>query len=246
MEKEEGPVSPSTDETLDAFFNGELRVIQKKEAYRFSIDAILLSEFVALRPRERVIDLGTGCGILPLLLSKKSETATFVGVEIQKSLVECAVKNVHLNRLQERITILQDDFRKLRDTLPPASFDVVISNPPYRKAHSGRVNPSFSKAMARHEIHATLDDLTSLASYLLPNKGRCYLIYPASRLVDLLVSLRREKLEPKRLQSVHPFWGEKAVFVVVESIKSSGAELTLMPPRILHPGGRDGKDRNTF
>lgn len=234
MDKDDEPVCPSVDETLDSFFNGQLRVIQKKEGYRFSIDAILLSEFVTLRPRERVIDLGTGCGILPLLLSRKAETATFVGVEIQGPLVECALKNVMLNRLQDRISILHQDFRTLRSAFGPGSFNVVISNPPYRKARSGRINPSPPKAIARHEIEATLDDLTAMASYLLPHKGRCYLIYPASRLIDLLISLRQERLEPKRLQTVHPYRDGRAVFVLVETVKSSGTELILMPPRILH------------
>ncbi len=234
MGREGDPICPSEDETLDFFFNGELKILQKKKGYRFSIDAILLSEFVALRRNDRVIDLGTGCGVLPLLLSRKTETATFVGVEIQGALVECAIKNIEINRLKDRITILGQDFRTLRASFPPGAFDVVVSNPPYRKARSGRINPSPEKAIARHELNATLDDLTSVASYLLRDMGRCYLIYPASRLIDLLVALRAAKLEPKRLQSVHPRHGERATFVLVESFKSSGAELNLMPPLILH------------
>src|SRR4030043_2409746 len=141
---------PSPDETLDMFFNGQLRIIQKKKGYRFSMDAVLLSQFINLRKNERVMDLGTGCGILPLLLSHTTKAHSFIGVEIQKKLGDCAKKNVILNHLENRISILKQDFRGLRNTFPPGSFDVVLSNPPYRKYRTGRTNPSLEKAIARH------------------------------------------------------------------------------------------------
>ncbi len=225
---------PSPDETLDAFFNGKLQIIQKKKGYRFSVDAILLSQFIRIRKNERVIDLGTGCGILPLLLSQTTKANSWVGVEIQKGLAECAEKNVVLNHLENRIRILRQDFRELKRTFPPGCFDVVLSNPPYRRHQAGRINPSTEKAVARHEIKGTLEDLTSIASYLLPPKGRCYLIFPALRAVDLFVALRDEKLEPKRLQFVHPRIVEEAKFILIESIKNSGVELKIMAPLILH------------
>jgi tRNA1Val (adenine37-N6)-methyltransferase len=233
MVKDETPLLPSPDETLDLFFKGGLQILQKREGYRFSTDAVLLSHFVKIRRNYKIIDLGTGCGILPLLLSRMTKASTFVGVEIQKSLAECAVKNVYLNHLEDRISILCEDFRKLKASFPPGSFDVVLSNPPYRKHRTGRLNPSPEKAIARHEIKATLDDLVSIASYLLPNKGRCYLIFPASRMADLFVALRKKNLEPKRLKLVHPRIDEGATFLLVESVKASGAELKVMPPLIL-------------
>jgi tRNA1Val (adenine37-N6)-methyltransferase len=231
------PSSPllSSDETLDSFFNGGLQVIQKKRGYRFSIDAVLLSQFIKIRENERAIDLGTGCGILPLLLSQTTKALSLVGVEIQKGLAECAKKNVLLNHLEHRVSILHQDFKKLKKIYPSGSFDIVFSNPPYREYRTGRVNPSMEKAIARHEIEGTLEDLISVASYLLPPKGRCYLIFPALRIVDLLVLLRTERLEPKRLQFVHPRIEERAKFILTESIKDSGVELKLMPPLILHP-----------
>jgi tRNA1Val (adenine37-N6)-methyltransferase len=225
---------PSPDETLDTFFNGKLQIIQKKKGYRFSMDAVLLSQFIKIRKNERVMDLGTGCGILPLLLSHTTKTHSFVGVEIQKGLAECAEKNVVLNHLEDRISILMQDFRELKEIFPPGSFDVVLSNPPYRKYRTGRINPSIEKAIARHEIKGTLEDLISIASYLLPPKGRCYTIFPALRTVDLLMALRDGQLEPKRLQFVHPRIGEEAKFILTESIKTSGVELKLMEPLILH------------
>ncbi len=225
---------PSPDETLDTFFNGKLQMIQKKKGYRFSVDAVLLSQFIKIYKDEKVIDLGTGCGILPLLLSHTSKARSFIGVEIQKGLADCAKKNVTLNHLENRISIIKQDFRKLGNIFPPGSFDVVLSNPPYRKYRTGRINPFIEKAIARHEMKGTLEDLISVASYLLPPKGRCYLIFPVLRTVDLLVALRKKKLEPKRLQFVHPFIKEEAKFILTESVKDSGVELKLMEPLILH------------
>jgi tRNA1Val (adenine37-N6)-methyltransferase len=225
--------SLSPDETLDSLSNGKLKILQNKEGYRFSIDAVLLSQFVKIRRDEKVIDLGTGCGVLPLLLSQKAKTSLFVGVEIQKSLAECATKNAALNDLKDRLSILHQDLRQIKTSFPPGSFNVVVSNPPYRKYRTGRINLSAEKSIARHEIKATLDDLVSIGSYLLPHKGRCYLIFPASRTADLLVALRKKDLEPKRVQFIHPRAGESAKFILVESVKSSGIELNVLPPLIL-------------
>jgi tRNA1Val (adenine37-N6)-methyltransferase len=224
---------PSPDETLDSFFDGTLHVLQKKKGYRFSIDAILLSRFIRLRRDENAIDLGTGCAILPLLLSKTTKAHSLVGIEIQRELADLARRNVELNRLQDRITILHRDFKRLRGVFPPGSFRVVFSNPPYRKYLAGRINPSFEKAIARHEIKGTLTDLIRATAYLLPTKGRCYLIYPASRAIDLLAALRHQRLEPKRLQLVHPRKGEAAKFILVESVKDGGVELMIKEPLIL-------------
>lgn len=224
---------PSFDETLDTFFDGRLQILQKKRGYRFSVDAVLLSQFCRIRKKEKVIDLGTGCGILPLLLSQTTKAHSFVGVEIQKGLAELAKKNVLLNHLDGRVSILQKDFRGLKKAFPPGSFDVVLSNPPYRRYRTGRVNPALEKAIARHEIKGTLEDLISVASYLLPPKGRCYLIFPALRTVDLLAALRSQRLEPKRLQFVYPHSQEDAKFILTESIRDSGVELRVMDPLIL-------------
>jgi len=224
---------PSPDETLDPFSNGALQILQKKKGYRFSVDALLLSQFIRLRKGEKAIDLGTGCGILPLLLSKTTKAHSIVGIEIQRGLADLARKNVALNRLQKRVTIFRYDFKKLAEVFRPGSFDVVFSNPPYRKDLTGRLNPSLEKAIARHEIEGTIDDLIRVANYLLPAKGRCYLIYSPSRAIDLLIALRHHQLEPKRLQVVHPRIGEQAKFILVESMKKSGVELKIMEPLIL-------------
>jgi tRNA1Val (adenine37-N6)-methyltransferase len=226
-------LSSAPDETLDPFFDGSLQILQKKKGYRFSVDAILLSQFISLRKGEKAIDLGTGCGIVPLLLAKATKAHSFVGIEIQRELAELARRNVALNRLDEHITILHRDFKTLKGVFSPGAFDVVFSNPPYRKRLAGRVNPIPEKAIARHEIKGTLDDLIKMAAYLLPAKGRCYLIYSASRAVDLLFTLRRCNLEPKRLRFVHPKKKEDAKFMLVESVKASGTELKIMEPLVI-------------
>ena len=230
---------PSPDETLDSFLDGKLEIIQKKKGYRFSVDAVLLSQFARVRRNEKVIDLGTGCGVLPLLLSQTTKAHSFVGVEVQEELAACAKKNVILNKVENRISILHRDFRELKEVYPPGSFHIVLSNPPYRKVWTGRVNPSIEKAVARHEIKGTLEDLVSIVSYLLLPKGRVYLIFPAWRTVDLLVALRRENLEPKRMQFVYPRIDEEAKFVLIESVKESGVELQLMKPLTLHGANSD-------
>jgi tRNA1Val (adenine37-N6)-methyltransferase len=225
--------APLSDETLDLFWGGTLRIFQKKRGYRFSIDAVLLSQFIKMRKEEKAIDLGTGCGILPLLLSRTTKGTSFVGIEIQKELVELANKNVLSNHLQDRIVILHDDYKNAKKHFSPGSFDVVFSNPPYRKSLTGRMNPSLEKAIARHEIKGTLEELIGTISYLLPTKGRCYLIYPATRMVDLIEGLRNEKVEPKRLQLVYPSLDKEAKFVLIEAIKSSGVTLEVIPPQVL-------------
>jgi tRNA1Val (adenine37-N6)-methyltransferase len=225
---------PSLDDTLETFGESKLHILQKKRGYRFSVDAILLSEFVRIRKDEKAIDLGAGCGILALLLSQTTKVRSFLGVEVQKTLSDLAERNVVLNHFQHRITTLHADYRTLPRIFPAGSFHVVVSNPPYRKFRSGRVNPSQERAIARHEIYGTIDDLVSVAAYLLPPKGRFYLIFPASRAVDAIASLRQNMLEPKRIRFVHPYAGAGAKFILVESVKDSGVELKIMAPLILH------------
>ena len=238
-------IFPGADETLDTFRDRSLQVLQKKKGYRFSVDTVLLSQFVRIRKNEKVVDLGTGCGILPLLLARTAKDCSFTGVEIQKEMAELARRNALLNRLEDRIAVLPKDFRELRGDLPPGSFNVVVSNPPYRKYSTGRLNPLPEKSLARHEIKTTLEDLLSVASHLLSSKGRCYLIYPASRLGDLLFLSRKERLEPKRVQLVHSRMEEEAKFILLESVKGSGAETKILKPLVLYGPGAQGAATDT-
>ncbi|UCD84496.1 MAG: tRNA1(Val) (adenine(37)-N6)-methyltransferase, partial [Deltaproteobacteria bacterium] len=213
------------DETLDQLLSGKLKIIQKKKGYRFSLDALLLTDFVRISRGDEVIDLGTGSGVIPLILAKKSPAKRIVGVEIQKELAEMALRNVQLNALEDKITILHRDLRKLPGELTAGSFALVLSNPPYRTGSSGRLNPNPEKAVARHELTCSLEELLKVAGYLLKPKGRLALIYSAPRLADLIAGLRKEKLEPKRLRLIHPDSDTKAKLVLIEASKGGKVEL---------------------
>jgi len=222
------------EETLDTLFGGRLKILQKKSGYRFSIDALLLAHFAEPRPMDRMIDLGTGCGIIPLIIAFRKKTGKITGVEIQPSLADLARRNAALNRLSTRITILERDLRNLEGKGWKGNFDLVLSNPPYRKVGAGRVNPRREKALARHEFKATLQDVLRAAQYLLKEKGRLAMIYPASRAAELLQEMRRFHLEPKRLQFVHSRPQEEARRMMVEGFKEGRAQVRVLPSLILY------------
>ena len=218
-------------ETFDTLFGGKLRVVQEKDGYRFSIDAVLLAGFIRLRKGEKVIDLGTGVGIIPLILGKRWEGAKqIVGVEIQEGLTELAHRNVLINGLGDLVHIVQGDIRHVGDMFPPDTFDVVVTNPPYYRVSSGRINPFPQKAIARHEVTCTIDVVLQAARYLLKNGGRMFIIFPAQRAVTLLNSLRKASLEPKTLRWVHSRKGEEAAFILAEAYKGGGEGVNVLPP----------------
>lgn len=221
-----------SEETFDTLFDRRLEIRQKKEGYRFSIDALLLAHFAEPRPADRVIDLGTGCGVIPLILAFRRKAEAIVGVEVQPSLADLARQNVSLNRFSSQIEIWEKDFRNLPEE--SGAFDSALCNPPYRRTGSGRVNPQEEKALARHEINATLEDVLRAAHHLLKNKGRFYSIYPATRTADLFQGLRRFHLEPKRVQFVHSRDREEARLVLVEALKEGKTQVKILPPFVLY------------
>jgi tRNA1Val (adenine37-N6)-methyltransferase len=232
------PESSSTcikGETFDALLGGRIRVVQEKNGYRFSLDAILLAGFVRLRGGERVMDLGTGIGIIPLILGKKGGAAgEIVGVEIQEKLTELARTNVRNNGLEDLIHIYQGDIRRVAEVFPPSAFDVVVTNPPYYRVSSGKINPSSQKAIARHEVMCTIDDLLQAAAYLLKEGGRIFVIFPAYRSVTLFVRLRSAMLEPKTLRWVHSRENEDAKFILTEAHKGGGEGVEVLPPLVVY------------
>ena len=222
------------EETLDTLFGGRLKILQKKSGYRFSIDALLLAHFAEPRPTDRTIDLGTGCGIIPLIIAFRKKTGKITGVEIQPSLADLARRNAAQNRLSGRITILERDLRNLDGKAWKGKFDLVLSNPPYRKVGTGRVNPRQEKALARHEFKASLQDVLRAAQYLLKEKGRLAMIYPASRAAELIREMCAFHLEPKRLRFVHSRLKEEARLMMVEGFKEGRAQVRVLPPLILY------------
>jgi tRNA1Val (adenine37-N6)-methyltransferase len=232
-----------SDETLDSPLNGSLKIIQKRKGHRYSIDAILLAHFCRLRKGDHVIDLGTGHAIIPLLLAAEGLASRITGAEIQEELLNMARRNIAINNMEDRITLIHCDVRNFPTCLETSSFDVAITNPPYRGIQNGRLNPDPQKAAARHEIHGSLKDMAQAATVLLRPKGRFYVVYPASRTVDMLLTLRESGLEPKQLQVVHSRTGERARLIMAESIKGGRRALKILKPLFVYArGGRYTKD----
>lgn len=215
-------------ERIDTFLDGRLKVIQSRWGYRFSVDALLLSSFAGTRRGDLVVDLGTGCGIIPLVLLCSKGAGRVIGLEIQEGLARQACRNAKLNGLEAGMSVVRGDLR--RPPLKNGAFDLVVSNPPYRKAKSGRINPDQERAIARHEIHACLDDVLHAARLLLRQRGRLAVIYPAERSGDLLVRMRGTGLEPKRLQFVYPDLESEAKLVLVEGVLGGRSGLKVLPP----------------
>lgn len=232
---------PKTDETLDSIYNGKVKVFQSKKGYRFSIDAVLLAEFVRGLKGDNIIDIGTGCAIVPLMLAKNNPNIKVTGVEIQDSLYELAKKNVIENDFSDRIKIIRHDMREVKGVFKPASFDIVTANPPYVECDAGRINPESEKAIARHEIKLSLDELIKTAKYLLSSTGRIVIIYPAKRAVDLVDLLRKHNVEPKMMQMIHSKLDGEAKLVIVKASKSAKrGGLKVLPPCIIY------NDDNTY
>jgi tRNA1Val (adenine37-N6)-methyltransferase len=228
-------MKPESNETLDSI--KDIKLFQAKKGYRFSIDAVLLENFIALKQREKGIELGAGSGVISILLAKRLKTASITAVEIQKSMADRAKRNVELNGMNERIEVLTKDIKLLKNMYPANTFDFAFSNPPFRKPATGRMSLDNERAVARHEIDISLTDLIDSASYLLKHSGRFYLIYHPFRLVELMELLNTKRLEPKRMRFVHSRRGEEAKMVLIESMKGSGKWLKVDPPLCIHEKG---------
>ncbi len=232
-------------ETIDEISGSRLRIFQKEKGYRFSIDALLLAHFVHLKKGDRIVDLGTGSGVIAVIMARKKECGKVVGVDIQEELVDMARRSVQLNNLEEKLVICRGDVRNIEAVFDSKSFNVAVFNPPYRKLKSGRINPNDQKSIARHEVKATLQDFLNAAGYVLRRSGRAYIIYPATRMVELLSSMRVSGIEPKRMRMVHSHDASRAEFTLVEGIKSGREELEVMPPLFIYSEGGEYTEEMT-
>ncbi len=226
-------------ECIDYFMDGRLKLIQSKDGYRFSIDAILLAEFVTIRQGDVVVDLGTGCGVIPLILLLTKLVGYAFGLEIQEELADQASRNVFLNGFDDKIGIILGDIKN--SPIVEESADVVICNPPYRQVKSGRINPDPRRAIARHEIMASIDDILHAARSVLRKKGRFVVIYSSVRLADILVRMRRFNLEPKKVQIIYPDLNSGAKLILVEAILGGRPGLKINPP-IIGQGNWENQD----
>ena len=221
-------------ERLDDLQRNGLKIIQKTDGFCFGMDAVLLSGFASVKPGERALDLGTGTGIIPLLLSAKTKGDHFTGLEIQTEIMKMAQRSVALNGLEKKIDIIQGDIKEASRIFGAASFDVVTSNPPYMNDAHGLKNPGDVKAISRHEVLCTLEDVVREGTKALKSGGRFYMVHRPHRLAEIITVMRQYKLEPKRMKFVHPFADKDANMVLIEAVRGGGAWLKLEPPVIVY------------
>ena len=220
--------------TTDTFFNGLIRVKQSRGGYRFSLDAVVLAHHAVPHSREKVLDLGTGCGIIPLILAYRQPHMDIYGVEVQTELAELAVTNVRENQLEDRITVFCTDMKLLRPAMTAGPVDLVVCNPPFRRQGSGRINPDAQRAVARHEIKANLGDIIQTSYRMLRTAGRLVLIYTAGRLTDILSRMRSDGIEPKFIRMIHSRQDTEAALILIEGVKGGRPDLKIAPPLIIY------------
>lgn len=220
-------------ERLDDLQIGGLELIQDPEKFCFGVDAVFLSDFVRVRPGESVLDLGTGNGIIPVLLSAKTEARHITGLEIQADAAEMARRSVAHNHLEDRIDIVTGDIKEAAELFRPAFFDVITTNPPYMLADHGIRNPDDAKAVARHEILCTLDDILRESMRLMQDKSRFYMIHRPFRLTEIMIKMHEYKIEPKRIRFIHPYIDKEPTMVLIEGVRGAKPRVTVEPPLII-------------
>lgn len=221
-------------ERLDNLERNGYKIIQHKDKFCFGMDAVLLSGFAKVLNEENVIDLGTGTGIIPILLEAKSDGRHFTGLEIQEETADMASRSVRYNHLQDKIKIVTGDIKEASSIFKKASFDVVTSNPPYMNDNHGLKNEDMSKAISRHEVMCTLEDVVRESTLLLKPGGRFYMVHRPHRLAEIIYTLKTNKLEPKRIKLVHPFVDKEANMVLIESIRGGKSMVKVEAPLIVY------------
>ncbi|MCQ4831823.1 MULTISPECIES: tRNA1(Val) (adenine(37)-N6)-methyltransferase [Hungatella] len=223
-----------SDERLDDLQRNGYQIIQKKNGFCFGMDAVLLSGFARVKQGEKAIDLGTGTGIIPILLEAKYEGEYYTGLEIQDEMADMAARSVALNHLEEKVSIVKGDIKEASRLFGAASFDVVTSNPPYMNDAHGLKNPDLPKAISRHEVLCTLDDVTREAARLLRPGGRFYMVHRPHRLIEIITALTKYKLEPKRMKMVHPFVEKDANMVLIEAVRGGKSMIKVEAPIVVY------------
>lgn len=221
-------------ERLDELQRNGYRIIQNPDRFCFGMDAVLLSGFVQVKPGGTVLDLGTGTGIIPILLEAKTPAAHLTGLEIQEESADMARRSVELNGLSSKIDIVTGDIKEADRLFPSASFDVVTCNPPYMVDSHGLKNPEEPKAIARHELLCTLEDVISQAAVLLKPGGHFFLVHRPFRLAEIIGTMAKYKLEPKRMQMVYPFVDKEPNMVLLEGVRGGRPRMTVEKPLIIY------------
>ena len=226
-------------ERVDDLHRNGYMLIQDPKRFCFGVDAVLLSGFALAKKGDRVLDLGTGTGVIPILMEAKNEDAHFTALEIQEESAEMASRSVALNGLEEKIDIVCGDIKEADKLFKAASFDVITTNPPYMNDGGGIKNDYGPKTIARHEVLCSLDDIARVSSKLLKFGGKLFMVHRPHRLTDIMCTLRENKLEPKVIRFVHSYVDKEPTMVLVEAIRSGKPMVKVMPPLIVY--GSDGK-----
>ncbi|MCR5144522.1 MAG: tRNA1(Val) (adenine(37)-N6)-methyltransferase [Lachnospiraceae bacterium] len=221
-------------ERLDDLQRNGYMIIQNPAKFCFGIDAVLLSDFAKVNPGEKMIDLGTGNGIIPILVESRSKGERYVGLEIQPESADIARRSVEYNNLEDKISIETGDIKDAAKIFGASSFDVVTSNPPYMIQNHGLTNEADAKTIARHEILCDLEDVVRQTSCLLRQKGHCYYVHRPNRLVDLMSLMRKYKIEPKRMRFVYPYVDKEPNMVLIEGIKGGKPNVIVEKPLIVY------------
>ncbi|MGE5677108.1 MAG: tRNA1(Val) (adenine(37)-N6)-methyltransferase [Pseudomonadota bacterium] len=220
-------------EAIDDLQNG-YRIIQKSGSFRYGVDAVLLSDFADIKSRHSVIDLGTGTGVIPLLVYARNKPAEITAIEIQPDMADMAMRSMKLNGLEDRIKVLCMDLKAAPELLGKARYDCVITNPPYVKKECGINNPSETKAIARFEIMCSLEELMAASKELLKPGGKLFMVHRTDRLADIIYEMRNNGIEPKRIRFVHPSPGKRPNLLLIEGTRGGNKELRFMDPLYIH------------
>lgn len=221
-------------ERLDELQRNGYQIIQNPEKFCFGMDAVLLSGFARVKPGESVLDLGTGTGIIPILMEAKTLAGHLAGLEIQEESADMARRSVQLNGLSEKIDIVTGDIKEADKIFASASFDVITSNPPYMIGQHGLQNPNAPKAIARHEVLCTLEDVVGQAAKLLKPGGHFFMVHRPFRLAEIITVMKQYKLEPKRMQLVYPFVDKEPNMVLLEGVRGGKPRMTVEKPLIIY------------
>lgn len=221
-------------ERLDELHRNGYKIIQDKKRFCFGMDAVLLSGFAQIKKGETVLDLGTGTGIIPILLEAKTEGRHFTGLEIQPDSANMAYRSVVYNHLEEKIDIVTGDIKDASSMFGASSFDVITTNPPYMIGEHGLKNPDEAKAIARHEIYCTLEDVVRESAKILRPKGRFYMVHRPFRLSEIFCCMTKYGIEPKRMKLVHPFVDKEPNMVLIEGLLGGNPRMTVEKPLIVY------------
>lgn len=222
------------DERLDDLQCKGYQLIQKPKGFCFGIDAVLLSHFAKVKKGQKVLDLCTGSGVIPILLEAKTQGEEFYGLELQEEYADMAARSAAFNQIEDKVKIICGDVKNIRDIFPPMSFRVVTVNPPYMTELHGLTNLYEPKTIARHEVALTLEDVIAAAAYVLPVSGNFFMIHKPFRLAEIFKVMKKYHLEPKRMRLVYPYVDKEPTMVLIEGVKGGKERITIEPPCIVY------------